>query len=84
MTREEYFFSNCENRHSLFTFKDGRKVSGVINSFIINKPESYQLVTTDKMLDFKKFMDKRDYENMKTLYEEINLSDIDSVEELPW
>ncbi len=84
MTQVEYTFSYCENRHCEFTFKDNKKVTGVITTFFPKEPNSYQLVTSDKMIEFKKFMDNNDYESMKKLCINIDLSDIHSVTRLPW
>jgi len=82
MTELEYIDSGCENRHCLFTFANGDEVSGVITTFFLKEPSKYYLVRTPDMLKFKEYMDKNDYEKMKSLCIPTDLKDIIDVERM--
>jgi hypothetical protein len=76
MTQIEYLQSGCDNKHCKFTFKSGEIAYGVLTTYFQNEPNKYYLVRSPQMIEFKKYMDSNDFNNMKKLCSPIDLSDL--------
>ena len=82
MTQSEYVMSGCENFHSEFLFSNNAIISGVITTFFPHKQDAYQLVRSNNIIEFKKCMDEKDYENMQKLCEVVDISEIVTVKRI--
>ncbi len=85
MTENEYINSGCENRFCQFTFTDQRTEYGVITTFFNNEPHRYYLVRANQMIDFQRYMNEGNQEQMRLLSSPVDLEsivDVNRVEKL--
>jgi len=77
MTQEEFF--PYHNRHIVFKLNDGQELSGVLmdpmNSFETGKPSTvYRFVPTNKMIEWKIADRSNNYEMMKIIEKDLDIS----------
>jgi len=80
MTASEFSASFCENKHARFKFHNGTELTGVATTFFSDEPDTYYLVVSNQLREFKKHMDANDYEIMRTMCSKLDLSALKSVE----
>lgn len=80
MTQSDFFMSHCENKHARFKYHDGTENTGVATTFFPNETGVYYFVQSGQLREFKEYMDRNDYETMRTMCSRLDLDALKSVE----